>query len=84
MSYFYQENLKGIKSSFSFIDWETNENIRKQMIEPIFKWHRAKSLQMYKYLFLFYSLYLCVVFTSQCVVEYLSNMFLLQIFVIGP
>ena len=30
-------------SSFSSIDWEANENIKKQMLKPILECHRAKS-----------------------------------------
>jgi hypothetical protein len=34
---------KVMRSSFSSIHWEANERTRKQMVEPILDWHRAKS-----------------------------------------
>ena len=32
-----------MRNSFSSIHWEANERTMKQMVEPIFNWHRAKS-----------------------------------------
>jgi hypothetical protein len=34
---------KVMRSLFSSIHWETNERTRKQMVQPIFDWHCAKS-----------------------------------------